>query len=82
MDTITHIPYKMEVEQLLDTTVEEQYPDHSTKTEATKEITATIPYTTFNAMVNVFELNCQDDLDSLIQNLIDQALDEQLEITI
>ena len=45
-----------------------------------KEITATIPYVTFNAMVGVFDLNCQDDLDALIQNLIEEALDEQLEI--
>jgi hypothetical protein len=45
-----------------------------------KEITATIPYTTYRAMIGVFDLNCQDDLDALIQNLIEQALDEQLEI--
>ncbi len=46
----------------------------------TKEITVTIPYTTYRAMVGVFDLNSQDDLDALIQNLIEQALDEQLEI--
>jgi len=45
-----------------------------------KKITVTIPYISFNAMVGVFDLNNQDDLDSLIQNLIEQALDEQLEI--
>lgn len=46
----------------------------------TKKLTATIPYITFNSMVGVFDLNNQDDLDALIQNLIEQALDEQLEI--
>ena len=45
-----------------------------------KQVTATIPYTTFNAMVGVFDLNNQDDMDALIQNLIEEALDEQLEI--
>jgi hypothetical protein len=45
-----------------------------------KKITATIPYKTYRAMIGVFDLNCQDDLDALIQNLIEQALDEQLEI--
>jgi hypothetical protein len=45
-----------------------------------KVITATIPYKTYRAMIGVFDLNCQDDLDALIQNLIEQALDEQLEI--
>jgi hypothetical protein len=45
-----------------------------------KQVTATIPYTTFNAMVGVFDLNNQDDMDALIHNLIEQALDEQLEI--
>ena len=45
-----------------------------------KKISATIPYKTFNAIVGVFDLNCQEDLDALIQNLIEEALDEQLEI--
>ena len=45
-----------------------------------KKISATIPYITFNAMVGVFDLNNQDDMDALIQNLIEEALDEQLEI--
>jgi len=45
-----------------------------------KKITATIPYKTYRAMIGVFDLNSQDDLDALIQNLIEEALDEQLEI--
>ena len=45
-----------------------------------KEITATIPYKTYRAMIGVFDLNSQDDLDALIQNLIEQALDEQFDI--
>lgn len=45
-----------------------------------KQIEATIPYATFNSMVMVFNLNNQDDMDALIQNLIEQALDEQAEI--
>ena len=46
-----------------------------------KKITVTIPYTTFNAMVGVFDLNCQDDLDQCITSLIEEELDKQLEIT-
>jgi len=44
-----------------------------------KQLTATIPYTTYNSMVMTFDLMNQDDVDALIQNLIEQALDKQLE---
>jgi hypothetical protein len=46
----------------------------------TKEITITIPYTTFNALVGIFDLNCQDDLDQCITSFIETELDNQLEI--
>ena len=42
-----------------------------------KQIQATIPYRTFNSMVMNFEINNQEDMDALIQNLIEQALDQQ-----
>jgi hypothetical protein len=45
-----------------------------------KKITVTIPYTTFNAMVGVFDLNCQDDIDQCITSFIEAELDNQLEI--
>jgi len=46
----------------------------------TIEITVTIPYTTFNALVGIFDLNNQDDLDQCITSFIEAELDNQLEI--